>query len=261
MNLPNALTVGRIAATPLVAVLPFANSWTLRLMAFALFLAAAITDYIDGHLARTRKQETDLGRLLDPLADKLLLVGTFVPMYILAPSFPFITPVREVGLSLWVVVLVLGREAFMTVFRQMAKRRGVVIAAIGPAKWKTVFQLIWQGSAYGWFFTATLAASQGWTSENLPWNIWANFNASSGAVLSRVGLGPRSDDLTKHSTAGVFGRPMRLAEEHLAWMDERWKKRFDRPLPAANRQQAMIPEGARKLENRHGSAPGIWLED
>src|SRR5258708_40030347 len=80
MNLPNALTVGRIAATPLVAVLPFANSWTLRLMAFALFLAAAITDYIDGHLARSRAQETDLGRLLDPLADKLLLVATLYPV-------------------------------------------------------------------------------------------------------------------------------------------------------------------------------------
>ena len=85
MNLPNALTVGRIAVTPLIAVLPFADSWTLRLVAFVLFIVAAITDYIDGMLARSRKQETDLGRLLDPLADKLLLVGTFIPMYLLAP--------------------------------------------------------------------------------------------------------------------------------------------------------------------------------
>src|SRR5712691_2379042 len=83
MNLPNALTVGRIVVTPLIAILPFANSWNLRLAAFVLFTLAAITDYIDGHLARSRKEETDLGRLLDPLADKLLLVGTFVPMYVL----------------------------------------------------------------------------------------------------------------------------------------------------------------------------------
>jgi len=54
---------------------------------------------------------------------------------------------------------------------------------------------------------------------------------------------------------------MRLDDEHLAWMEQRWKQRFDKPLPAANRQQAMIPDGARKLTNNHGSAPGIWLED
>src|SRR5579885_178852 len=109
MNLPNALTVGRIAATPLIAALPFATSWSLRLTAFILFLVAAITDYVDGHLARSRKEETDLGRLLDPLADKLLLIGTFIPMYLLARTLPFLTPAGEVGLPLWVVIVVLGR--------------------------------------------------------------------------------------------------------------------------------------------------------
>ena len=118
-------------------------------------------------LARSRKQETDLGRLLDPLADKLLLVGTFVPMYLLAPTFPFITPFGDVGLPLWVVVVVLGREVFMTLFRQAAKRRGVVIAAIGPAKWKTAVQLVWQGSAYFWFWAATLAALEGLEQRSL----------------------------------------------------------------------------------------------
>jgi CDP-diacylglycerol--glycerol-3-phosphate 3-phosphatidyltransferase len=181
MNLPNALTVGRIAATPLIAALPFASSWTLRLVAFILFTAAAITDYIDGRLARSRKQETDLGRMLDPLADKLLLVGTFVPMYLLAPTFPFITPLGAIGLSLWVVLVVLGREVFMTFFRQAARRRGIVIAAIGPAKWKTAFQLLWQGSAYCWFFAATLAAAKGWNSDL--WHAFAEFNGSVGAIM------------------------------------------------------------------------------
>ncbi|HEY9228963.1 MAG TPA: competence/damage-inducible protein A [Gemmatimonadaceae bacterium] len=82
-----------------------------------------------------------------------------------------------------------------------------------------------------------------------------------GAVITTGGLGPTSDDLTKQSIAELFGRRMVLDEAHLAWMEERWIKRFNRALPAANRQQAMIPEGAIKLENRHGSAPGIWLED
>lgn len=181
MNLPNALSAGRIAVTPLIAALPFFDSWTLRLAAFILFLIAAITDYVDGMLARSRKEETDLGRLLDPLADKALLLGTFVPMYLLATAFPFVTPLGNVGLPLWIVLVVLGRELFMTIFRQVAKRRGIVIAAIGPAKWKTGFQLIWQGSAYFWFWAATLAATKGWS--NGLWRGFAVFNGTVGTVM------------------------------------------------------------------------------
>ena len=82
-----------------------------------------------------------------------------------------------------------------------------------------------------------------------------------GAVITTGGLGPTSDDLTKPSIAALFGRGMVLDEAHLAWMEERFTRLFQRPMPAANRQQATLPEGARKLTNNHGSAPGIWLED
>ena len=82
-----------------------------------------------------------------------------------------------------------------------------------------------------------------------------------GAVITTGGLGPTSDDITMQSIGGLFGRPMRLDAAHLAWMQERWTRRFNRPLPDANRKQAMLPDGATKLENRHGSAPGVWLED
>src|SRR5207248_7341047 len=75
-----------------------------------------------------------------------------------------------------------------------------------------------------------------------------------GAVITTGGLGPTSDDLTKPSIAVLFGRDMVLDEEHLTWMRERWLKRFNRPMPESNRQQAMIPRGARKLTNNHGSA-------
>ncbi|HMA22286.1 MAG TPA: CDP-alcohol phosphatidyltransferase family protein, partial [Gemmatimonadaceae bacterium] len=92
-----------------------------------------------------------------------------------AHGFAFATPFGPVGLPWWVVVIVLGRELFMTIFRQLAARRGVVIAAIGPAKWKTGFQSVWVGSAYFWFFAATLAAKAGWQSS--AWKGFAYFNA------------------------------------------------------------------------------------
>ena len=200
MNLPNAITVGRIALTPLIAWLPFTTSWSARLVAFVLFLVAAITDYWDGHLARQRNLVTDLGRLLDPLADKLLLLATLVPMYVLqrhyaflvpdgaapdASPFLFATPYGKVSLPLWIVLVVLGREAFMTIFRQIAARRGLVIAAIGPAKWKTTFQSIWLGAAYFWFFAITLATHRDWLDQSA-WRAFALFNGFVG-VASMTG--------------------------------------------------------------------------
>ncbi|MGZ8470365.1 MAG: competence/damage-inducible protein A [Gemmatirosa sp.] len=82
-----------------------------------------------------------------------------------------------------------------------------------------------------------------------------------GAVVTTGGLGPTADDLTKPSIAALFGRAMAIDAEHLAWLEERWRTRFGAELPASNRQQALMPGGARKLVNRHGSAPGVWLED
>jgi nicotinamide-nucleotide amidase len=82
-----------------------------------------------------------------------------------------------------------------------------------------------------------------------------------GAVITTGGLGPTSDDHSKAAVARLFGREMRLDEEHLEWMEARWQARFRRPLPASNRAQAMFPDGARKLINNHGSAPGVWIED
>jgi CDP-diacylglycerol---glycerol-3-phosphate 3-phosphatidyltransferase len=174
VNLPNAITVGRIVAAPVVALLALLPSWGARLAAFVLFVLAAVTDYVDGKLAREKNLVTDLGRLLDPLADKLLLAATLTPLYVLqAPphdvlssytasagflgliALPFHTPFGIVPLPFWVVAIVLGREIVMTLFRQAALRRGIVISAIGPAKWKTGFQWTWIGTALFWFFAAS----------------------------------------------------------------------------------------------------------
>jgi hypothetical protein len=109
-------------------------------------------------------------------------------MYLLARSgLSFVTPFGRVGLPTWIMVVVLGREAFMALFRQAAARRGVVIGAIGPAKWKTGMQLVWQGSAYFWFFAATLAAARGW--DGVPaWLAFAYFNGLVGVATMAVAV-------------------------------------------------------------------------
>jgi phosphatidylglycerophosphate synthase len=215
VNLPNAMTFGRIAATPLIAGLVVSAGWQPRLSAWVLYVAAAVTDYFDGKMARERNLVTDTGKLLDPLADKLLLLATLVPMYwlmrdvsllgdlpnqgawaagtvgpVLANGtgsrwvYPFVTPVGLVGLPLWIVLVVLGRELFMIVFRSYAARRGVIISAIGPAKWKMTLQSIWVGAAFFWFFSSAVAAEHQWTSG--AWNAFAMVNGVIG-VVSMVG--------------------------------------------------------------------------
>lgn len=82
-----------------------------------------------------------------------------------------------------------------------------------------------------------------------------------GAVITTGGLGPTADDMTKPAIASIFGKGMVMDADILAGLEERWLRRFGHALPVSNRQQALVPEGCTILPNRHGSAPGIWLED
>ena len=240
MNLPNAITVARIAVAPVIVWMVVIPSWEIRLAAWILYLAAAITDYYDGKLARSRNLVTDLGRLLDPLADKMLLVCTLGPMWwlmrgvpLLAPmpsadewavpgvvgpvlegareALPVVAPWGLVGLPLWVVLLVLGREAVMTVFRQYAARRGVIISAIGPAKWKTGFQSTWAGAAFFWFFAAAAAVEYRWTSD--AWRYFAMFNGIVVTVtmIGAVGLTLYSLGLYARKYGYLLARGKRVA--------------------------------------------------
>jgi CDP-diacylglycerol--glycerol-3-phosphate 3-phosphatidyltransferase len=211
MNLPNAITMTRIAATPVIATLVINSAWLPRLSAWVLFIAAATTDYVDGKLARDRNLVTNLGKLLDPLADKMLLFATLIPMYwlmrdslfaALPPSdawaagetvgaivaspgerrllYPFVTPLGLVGLPLWILAVVVVREVLMTLFRQYASKRGIVIAALGPGKWKTTFQMIWVGAALFWFMASSAAMEHGW--RGTAWQAFALFNGIVGTI-------------------------------------------------------------------------------
>jgi CDP-diacylglycerol--glycerol-3-phosphate 3-phosphatidyltransferase len=138
VNTPNKITVGRIAATPLIAWLIYQNGLAVRWTTFFVFVAAAISDVIDGNMARDKDEITRFGQLLDPIADKLLVLVTFVPLY-------------GIGLlPLWLVILVLGREIVITVFRRFALARGQLIAASGWGKSKALVQNWFIGSVLVW---------------------------------------------------------------------------------------------------------------
>ena len=151
--------------TPLIAFLPFMDGYQPKLAAFVIFLIAAISDFLDGWLARDRGEITDLGKILDPLADKLLLFATLIPIYFITRETLVAYQVPWWGVfPMWVVVLLVGREVFMTLFRQYASRKGVVIAALGAGKLKTIFQDIFLGGMIAWFAWIDMRENFGWDS-------------------------------------------------------------------------------------------------
>jgi len=170
-TLPNILTLSRIALAPVIALLPFINGWIPKFIAFVVFLAAAISDIYDGKLARDRKQITDLGKELDPLADKALLIAALIPIYWITTYNMKQYEIPWWGsVPLWVAAILVGREIAMTIFRVMAKRRGVIIAAMGPGKLKTIVQDIFLGATIGWFAWKDMREHFGW--QRMRIGIW-----------------------------------------------------------------------------------------
>ncbi|NIR44815.1 MAG: hypothetical protein GWN99_10945 [Gemmatimonadetes bacterium] len=174
MNLPNIITVVRVLATPVVFLLILGGGFGSLLAAFIIFVAAGASDVWDGYLARTRGQITDFGKLADPIADKLLLVATFIPFYVLSLREGGATPLDVVPywhvLPLWVLLVVLGRELAITVFRGFAKQRGVVIAAGKAGKYKALFQSLFIGGEILWLALRSRALERGWDSPF--WSFW-----------------------------------------------------------------------------------------
>ena len=188
MNLPNLITIARIILAVVVIPLLFVDRFDARLAAFLIFLAAAFSDLWDGHLARSRGLITDLGKLLDPIADKLLLAATLVPFYLLShPSLesqPF--PWFGGEFPLWIMLVIFGRELFITLFRGYAARRGVVIPAGQAGKYKAVTQNAFVGSGILWYALHSLADTRGWNGS--VWEGWKAFHYSFSVLFLSVAV-------------------------------------------------------------------------
>jgi len=138
VNLPNAITFSRLIMTAAFVVAVSQSSPTGYFIGLILFVAAAASDWLDGYLARKMGLVTPLGKLMDPLADKILVSAAFV----------FFT---EKGLCpVWVTALIIGREFLVTGLRQIAIESGHVLAADNLGKWKTTFQLTYLITGLVW---------------------------------------------------------------------------------------------------------------
>src|SRR5271156_3311609 len=133
-SLPNLLTYGRLAAVPLVVGLLFwpTEHW-MRWTALAIFIAAGITDFLDGYLARAWSQQSSLGRMLDPIADKLLVAAVLM---MLAADHTIEGP------SLWAAIVILCREILVSGLREYLAELRVPVPVTAVAKWKTTVQLV-----------------------------------------------------------------------------------------------------------------------
>ena len=130
MNLPIALTLCRIVLVPLIIVFLISSSRVHVLIAAVIFMAASLTDWLDGRMARRWNQVTRLGTLLDPVADKLLVAAALVSL------------VQVDMLEAWIAVLIIGRELAVTGLRGVALSMGVIVPASALGKVKTVCQYI-----------------------------------------------------------------------------------------------------------------------
>jgi cardiolipin synthase len=133
-SVPNLLTYGRILAIPAVVGLLFwpREDWV-RWIALAIYVIAAVTDYFDGYLARAWHQQSAIGRMLDPIADKLLVASCLL---MLAADETI------AGLSLWAAIIILCREILVSGLREFLAELKVSVPVSRVAKWKTAAQLV-----------------------------------------------------------------------------------------------------------------------
>jgi CDP-diacylglycerol--glycerol-3-phosphate 3-phosphatidyltransferase len=129
LNLPNVLTLLRILLVPVLVVALLAETANGDLLAAIVFAVASFTDAVDGYLARSRNAITTFGKMMDPIADKLLIIAALVALVSLHRLAP------------WVVMVIIARELTVTITRMQAQQQGVVIAANWWGKSKTIVQV------------------------------------------------------------------------------------------------------------------------
>lgn len=172
VNLPNAITVSRLILTAIFVIAVGFKGTTGHVVALITFSVAAATDWLDGYLARKLGMVTPLGKLLDPLADKILVCAAFV--YFSAQ------PVGGYHCPVWVTALIIAREFLVTGLRQIAVEAGQVLAADNLGKWKTTFQLTYCITGLVWLtfresgsglpaLLADLSKPTGWL---MPISLW-----------------------------------------------------------------------------------------
>jgi len=150
VNLPNAITVSRLILTAIFVIAVGFPGSAGHVVALITFSVAAATDWLDGYLARKLGMVTPLGKLLDPLADKILVCAAFV--YFSAQ------PVGGYHCPVWVTATIIAREFLVTGLRQIAVEAGQVLAADNLGKWKTTFQLTYCITGLVWL---TFRGSEG----------------------------------------------------------------------------------------------------
>lgn len=156
MNIPNQLTLARVVMVPVFVALMSFDGVVSYSAAYLVFIAAAVTDYYDGKIARSRGLVTKFGKLLDPVADKVLMAAAFVMMM----------DVRAVNVPGWTVVIILAREFLVTGARSLAAGDGVVIGANVWGKTKTVVQMVYIFTFL--FFVIVERATRFWWPEGIP---------------------------------------------------------------------------------------------
>jgi len=150
-NLPNCLTMARILAAPIIVLLLYVEMWFgFRLgayFAFGVYFIASVTDYFDGKIARKQNTITNMGKFLDPLADKLLIGSVLIMLVRLGPEW---------RVPAWVVIVIICRELAVTGMRAIAAEMGEIVAADKFGKLKTLMQslatgfLVFHYPLFGW---------------------------------------------------------------------------------------------------------------
>lgn len=206
MNLPNKLTISRLVMTvAFVSCMAVGQEYNVLKLpgrehglsfaytaALVLFIAAAITDYLDGHIARKRGIETAFGKLMDPLADKVLMAAGFICLI----------PLK--ALPAWVVICIISREFLITGLRLVAASKGVVLPSERLGKHKTVWQIITVGCFLLLLSTAEFDRAHLIHAETWWWSAWRWV----GWTLAGVALA-----LTLYSGLGYLARHKDLLSE------------------------------------------------